>query len=182
MFFILTEHDYIFSYFSGLNQHEKIRTMKSKSPLLVVFLLCFWVFSTQAQEKYPRQSLPLAKYNENVNTPLTAKEKEMLLDVYGDKLQEYVLSKPQRLKDIKNILRNRVEIIEIPDAKNHKECELLSSISLFNNYNPSLKRDFNFNTKTFNPLKYNFKFYAAEGALYKVDNTNYFISIKPQYQ
>ena len=86
------------------------------------------------------------------------------------------------LKAIKNILRNRVEILEFNRPQDQKECTLLSEVSLFNQYVPELKRDVVFNKNNFNPLKYNFSFYARGASMYKVDNTNYYILIKPQHQ
>ena len=112
---------------------------------------------------------------------MSAYEELQLKAVYGNKLQEYILSKPERLKAVKNILRNRVEIIELSDPKDQKNCELLSEVSLFNYYVKDLKRDLVFNKTTFNPFKYNFNFYSRGSHLYRVDNTNYFILIKSQH-
>jgi len=90
-----------------------------------------------------------------------------------------VLDNPQRLKSIKNILRNRVQILNIIDYP--KDYELLSQVPLFDKYNSSLKRE-TFNKSEFNPLRYNFDFYAKQTQVFRVDNTDYYIVIKPQYQ
>lgn len=151
-------------------------------PQLVTLIFGLLSLNGIAQTNDQRQPLAIVEYNENVNAPLSANEKLQLTAVYGDKLQEYILSKPQRLMAIKNILRNRIEIIELADRKDQKECTLLSEVSLFNYYVPELKRDIVFNKNTFNPLKYNFSFYSRGSHMYRVDNTNYFILIKSQHK
>jgi len=102
-----------------------------------------------------------------------------LQEEYGDMLYNNVLNNPQRLKDIKNLLRNRVSVVELPNFK--KEVTLLSQVPLFNNYNKKLRRK-RFKKDTFNPLKYNFDFYSKGTKMYRVDRTNYYIVIKSQYQ
>ena len=155
--------------------------MKLNAPLFVALMFCLLSLNGNAQTNGQKQPLALVEYDENVNAPLTAGEKLQLKEVYGDKLQEYILSKPHRLKAIKNIFRNRVEIIELSDPKDQKDCELLSEVSLFNYYVKDLKRELVFNKNTFNPFKYNFNFYSRGSHMYRVDNTNYFILIKSQH-
>jgi hypothetical protein len=139
-------------------------------------------FVGNAQITNQKQALPIVQYDQNVEEGLTKVEQEQLKAVYGNELHNQVLSKPHRLKAIKNILRNRVEILEFPNPNDQKNCTLLSDISLFNYYVPELKRDIVFNVNTFNPLKYNFEFYSRGAHMYRVDNTNYFILIKSQHQ
>uniref|UniRef100_UPI00404AFF6C hypothetical protein n=1 Tax=Gelidibacter sp. TaxID=2018083 RepID=UPI00404AFF6C len=157
--------------------------MKIQTKLVFLFIIsvlaCNVMFS---QKKDTRQPLRLVKYKPNVDAPLTAKELAQIKEVYGDKTQSDVLNHPQRVKDFKHLLRNRVEIREIPSTENQKPCLLLSEVSLFDSNVPNLTRDKTFNPETFNPLKYNFNFFARGGYMYKVDNTNYFIIIKSQYQ
>ena len=118
-------------------------------------------------------------FNKNVKDPLNTLEKNMLKEVYGESLQKNVLNNPQRLRSIKNIIRNRVEILNLPNyPKNYK---LLSQVPLFNKYNSSLKREA-FRKTTFNPLRYTFDFYTNETQVFRVDNTDYYIVIKSQYQ
>ena len=118
-------------------------------------------------------------FNQNVKDPLNTLEKNMLKEVYGESLQKNVLNNPQRLRSIKNIIRNRVEILNLPNyPKNYK---LLSQVPLFNKYNSSLKRE-SFRKTTFNPLRYTFDFYTNETQVFRVDNTDYYIVIKSQYQ
>ncbi|PSK93875.1 hypothetical protein [Taibaiella chishuiensis] len=58
---------------------------------------------------------------------------------------------------------------------------LLSSVPLVGNKcNPALSRDQTFDPVTFNPLKYFFDYRSTGVKKYRVDNTNYIISIAPQ--
>ena len=153
--------------------------MRKKTLYIVAVIFCCISLNTYAQTGTSKNSFTVVNYKLNVNAPLTNQEKQQLEEVYSDQLQKYVLNNPQRLKDIKNILRNRVFIIELPNHK--KESKLLSKVSLFNNYNKSLRRK-RFNENNFNPLKYNFDFYSKGTKMYRVDHTNYYIVIKSQYQ
>lgn len=157
--------------------------MKINNPLHLFFVICVIAstYGFSQTNKIRQQSLPLVTYNSNVNAPLTAKELSQINEVYGDKTQEDVLNHPQRVKDIKNILRNRV-VIKLDESGTMKSCPLLSEVSLFNLYVPDLTRDKSFNPREFNPLKYNFNFYGLGALMYKVDNTNYYIIIKSQHQ
>lgn len=155
--------------------------MKLKIPRNVALLIFILALNVNAQDQNNRQPLPLAHFNENVKAPLSMAERQQLEEVYGDKLQAYVLSKPQRLKAIKNILRNRVQIKQFSNPQDQKDCTLLSELTLFNYYVKDLKRDLVFNASTFNPLKYNFEFYSRGAQMYRVDNTNYYIIIKSQH-
>jgi len=155
--------------------------MRIRLLLAMSFLFCCIAININAQSKTYKQPLTVINYNKNVNTPLTSEELNQIQEVYGNKANEYVLSKPQRLRDVKNILRNRVKVVVFTNPKNQKECKTLSQVSLFNIYNKSLTRGV-FNKLNFNPLKYNFEFYSRGTSMYRVDNTDYFIIIKSQYQ
>lgn len=154
--------------------------IKIQSLLVLGFII---LISTTAfsQRNLKEQPLRLVKYGTNIDAPLTAKELAQIREVYGAEAEKEVLSRPQRVKDIKNILRNRVVIEQVPGGE-LKPCPLLSEVTLFNAFVPTLKRDVVFNPSEFNPLKYNFNFYSLGAYLYKVDNTNYFITIKSQHQ
>lgn len=123
----------------------------------------------------------IVSYDNNVNSPLTSSERAMITEVYGNKANANVYTIPQRLKDIKNILRNRVEIKVISNPNDQKECTLLSEVPLLNYYVDDLQRDSNFDPQSFNPLKYLFNFYSYGTHMYRVDNTDYFILIKSQH-
>ncbi len=148
--------------------------------LLVVFSLN--AFNSEAQNQR-KQALTLVKYKENVKAPLNAAETKMLQEVFSNRLNEYVLNNPQRLKDFKHLLRNRIEIRSMPElVGNNDKYQTLSQVGLMNSYNENLKLDTTYNPSTFNPLKYNLKFFGKGGAIYRIDNTNYFIIIKSQHE
>ena len=151
--------------------------------LLLSVLMCalFLPFGVLAQNDTKKTPLEQVHYNENINSPLTTKELSQLQEVYGDYLDEAILSRPQRLKDLKNILRNRVEIVK-HENKDLSTFPKLSQVELFTVYNKSLYRDNVFSPESFNPLKYQFNFYAREGETYSVEGTDYIIIIKSQYQ
>ena len=148
-------------------------------PLVIVFTLLA-ISQGYTQSISNSQLAKVINYPDNVKAPLTSNEMKMLKEVYADQLHNNVLSKPQRLKDIKHLLRNRIEIKLTSNPKDQKQCTLLSQVSLFNNYVKDLKRDTSFNPRNFNPLKYMFKFFSGGPHMYRADNTNYFIIIKTQ--
>ena len=153
--------------------------MKRLLLILVVILLPMHMVGQQVRQKQP---IPLAKYNDNVKLPLSAIERAQIIEVYGKYADKYVFNDPHRLKSIKQILRNRVEIKLISNQNDKKPCTKLSEVSLFNGFVNDLAREKTFNPKSFNPLKYNFEFHSGAAAMYNVDNTNYYIIIKSQYQ
>ena len=94
-----------------------------------------------------------------------AYEKETLKKLYS--------SKPL-IKDIKDILRNRVKIIK-ENQKNISSYPLLSSIK-----NDKKKSKLEFKSENFNPLEYNFNYNLKKNQFFRVDNSNYLIIIKPK--
>lgn len=118
-------------------------------------------------------------YSENCFLPFTDSEIAMLNDVFVDNLDTYVLDKPNRALDIKDILRNRVNIYkeEIKDISNYP---LLSSVGLFNIFNNNETLPV-FDKDNFNPLIYNFEFGSKSRQVYRVDNTNYLIIINSKF-
>jgi hypothetical protein len=153
--------------------------MKKLLTILFIILLPLNLIGQESKQKNP---LPLAKFNDNVNSPLTAKERAQIIEVYGDYADKYIFSKPHRLKSMKQLLRNRIVIKLILDENSKKPCTKLSEVALCDGFVSNLKRDEFFNPNTFNPLKYNFEFYSRAASIYQVDNTNYYIIVKSQYQ
>ena len=115
----------------------------------------------------------------NIQLPFTNLEIQKIEYVYGDQLKKYVLDKPSRVKDIKHILRNRV-VIRNEDVKDISNYPLLSTVSIFDVFNNSIKFPL-FNKDNFNPLIYNFNFNSKTRLIYRVDNTNYLIVIKSKF-
>jgi len=151
-----------------------------KNTFLVIVLTVVSFFSIEIQAQTEMKPLTRVVYNENVNDPLTAHELSQIKEVYGD-YTEKLLSRPQRLKDLKNILRNRVEVMKV-ENKDLSSFENLSSVPLFNPYNLNITRDVTYNPNTFNPLKYQFNFHSRQkDKFYRFDNSPYLIIIKSQY-
>lgn len=134
------------------------------------------------QKTQGQQSLPVIEFKDNVKLPLTDNERAQIEEVYGEFAEKYIYSDPFRLLSVKNILRNRV-VIELASSQTKtKDCTKLSEVTLCNYYVKDLERDVVFNPENFNPLKYNFQFHSRSAAMYYVDNTNYYILVKSQYQ
>ncbi|WMI67933.1 hypothetical protein [Mangrovimonas sp. YM274] len=157
--------------------------MKLKLPsLLIVGFTFFSINYSVSQTPQNRQTVTHVVYKDNVNAPFSTKELTQIDEVYGNQSKKYVFNYPQRVKDIKNLLRNRIAIQMISNPQDQKECPLLSEVPLCNYYVDNLKRDTVFSPENFNPLKYLFNVNGHSGQMYRVDNTNYFIIIKSQFQ
>lgn len=150
--------------------------------LLTIFVVIILPMTMLGQQSKQKQALPLAKFDDNVKLPLTSKERSQIIEVYGDAADEFVFDKPYQLKNIKQILRNRVVIKTITDPNEQKTCIKLSEVPLFTSFVKDMSKDKTFDPKNFNPLKYNFEFHSRNAVMYQVDGTNYYIIIKSQYQ
>ncbi|WP_353779759.1 hypothetical protein [Winogradskyella sp. 3972H.M.0a.05] len=146
--------------------------------LLFIGMLMTNISFSQSQPKKVHSTH--VNYGNNIDAPLTQKELSQITEVYGSEAEKYVLNIPQRLKDIKHILRNRVHIVEYP-GKDLSSFKKLSQVPLFNEYNKSLKRDLVVDKNNFNPLKYQFQFFSKESYKIRVDNTQYLIIINSQF-
>ena len=143
-----------------------------------VFLLIFSLsLTTQAQIKRQKKSTPQVTYNDNVNLPLTEKERNQIIEAYGDYAERLVFQSPERLRVFKNILRNRVII----DYHKNKDLSPIKNLSQVENRDK--KGLSNFKPEEFNPLLYEFNFlsYETKVLTYRVDNTQYTITIIPQH-
>ncbi|HLT53870.1 MAG TPA: hypothetical protein VKZ97_08260, partial [Flavobacteriaceae bacterium] len=76
-----------------------------KLSLSTCILGLFMVFCATAvgQNSTRKASVMQKLYAENTITPFTVQEMQFLQEVYGGHLQEEVLSKPTRVKDIKHL-------------------------------------------------------------------------------
>ena len=75
-------------------------------------------------------------------------------------------------QNIKDILRNRVQIL----TKRYIPNEKFAKLSSITNSNSSQI----FNKHNFNPLLYDFDFESFESQIYRVDGTDYIINIIPK--
>ncbi|WP_121667753.1 hypothetical protein [Mesonia aquimarina] len=140
--------------------------MKIKSTIIILFLFCF--VQVQAQES---EVIKTREY-----TLDSTKIDNYVEEAYGDKAQELIYDHPIRLKTIRDILLNRVLIVEtsfeIPST-----YKKLSSIEVLP-YNKNLQRN-KFNIETFNPLKYKIDFYnKKENQYIHIDGTQFYMIIE----
>jgi len=115
----------------------------------------------------------------NINNTIAQQVNSKIQEVYGDKTQQIVQNEPERIIALNDLLDNRIKIVVSP-VKGEDKYTKLSSVELLNKYNPNLKRDEGFDPNNFNALKYNMNFFNSQAVVYRVDNTDYIIVIKPQ--
>jgi len=148
----------------------------------IIFFFSIVIFSNIgvviAQNDSNSQQTWITQYPSNVELPLSHDERIKLDNAYGSELKNQILDRPIRVKDIKDILRNRIDIYQ-ENIKDVSTIPLLSNVPIFNIYNHKLNRPV-FNRNNFNPLLYNFNFFSKTKQIYRVDNTNYLIVIKPR--
>lgn len=149
--------------------------------ILVLFCVTLFSVSYAQNPSHNNQGPQPIRFNSNTNASLNNAELAKLKEVYGAALKTEILDRPTRVLTIKEILRNRVILREITDPNKQKPCPKLSEIPLFDAFVSTLKRDVVFNPSSFNPLKYDFRYHRPGFQLFRVDNTNYFIIIKPQH-
>jgi hypothetical protein len=105
--------------------------------------------------------------------PNQTKEREFILEVYGEQLDK----SSQHYKNLVDLLRNRIVFVKQSQEANEK-YEKLSNMQLFNKHNNSLIKDDSF-SQNFNPLKYNLVFYAKTTKVYRIDS-DWLLVINPQ--
>ena len=120
-------------------------------------------------------------FPENVKAPLTSKEKAQIEEVYG-RGATFVMERPSLLRNIKDLLRNRIEVIELPyekaqGGKEYREARDLTKTDLYTAYNQNLTRDMTYSSG-FNILKYAVNIYPVQPTVYKLGN--HYITILPQ--
>lgn len=115
----------------------------------------------------------------NINSTIAQQVNSKIQEVYGDKTQQIMKNEPERIIALNDLLDNRIKIVVSPVVGEDKYTKL-SSVELLNKYNPNLKRDEGFDPNNFNALKYNMNFFNSQAVVYRVDNTDYIIVIKPQ--
>jgi len=148
----------------------------------IIFFFSIVIFSNIgaliAQNDFKKHNEWVTHYPSNVDLPFSKSELKKLEEAYGQNLNDQILDRPIRVKDIKDILRNRVNIYQ-ENIKDISTIPLLSNIPTFDIYNHNLNRPI-FNRNDFNPLLYNFNFFLKTKQIYRVDNTNFLVVIKPR--
>ena len=147
-----------------------------------IFFFSILVFSSfgalTAQNNIKKQTDWITHYPDNINIPFTNSELAKLKMAYGNQLENQILDRPVRVKDVKDIFRNRI-IIYQENIKDLTKIPLLSQVPIFTIYNDKISTPV-FDKNNFNPLLYNFNFFSKTKQIYRVDNTNFLIVIKPR--
>ena len=135
--------------------------------LLVLFFSCSFAFS---------QSDVIISLNtnseKNVDYPLTNQELSFIENAFDDETLKRITKIKPLEKYIKDILRNRVQILN-KKYQTNENLPKLSSVSTIT----TIKK---FNTNNFNPLLYNFDFDSQKSQIYRVDGTDLVINIIPK--
>ena len=130
--------------------------------LLSFFLLCsFTTIDLQKQPLYSKQKIAL-----------------YINEVFADQADALVFKSSSKRLPLITDFFNRISIQNMPEHRG-KKFKLLSSLELLDKYNPNLTRDKNFDPENFNALKYQFDMVCKNKLVYRVDNTDYIISIEP---
>ena len=135
--------------------------------LLVLFFSCSFAFS---------QSDMINSLNtnseKNIDYPLTSQELSFIENAFDDVTLKRINKIKPLQKYVKDILRNRVQILN-KKYQTNENIPKLSSVSTFT----TIKK---FNTNNFNPLLYNFDFDSQKSQIYRVDGTDLIINIIPK--
>lgn len=144
-----------------------------KNPILnIAMLLCFFIMTSfDGILDNPQQQQPIYT---------TEKIESYIREVFAEQADVAVLKNDhsKRLVMITDFFK-RVQIKSIPGHRD-KKITLLSQVKLRETDNPNLKRDKIFDPENFNALKYDFPMSAKKKKLYRVDDTDYLISINPK--
>ena len=150
-----------------------------KKTIIFLSILIFTnIGAVIAQNDFKKHDKWITHFPSNVDLPFSKSELNKLEEAYGQNLNNQILDRPIRVKDIKDILRNRVYIYQ-ENIKDLSDIGLLSEVALFEIYNKKIIRPV-FDINNFNPLLYNFNFFSKLKQTYRVDNTSYLIVIKPR--
>ena len=136
---------------------------------ILIFVFSFYL-TAFSQEK--KTNSWITEYPNNIALPLTNLEIKKIEAAFQDELYlNRIYSSKSLITDIKDILRNRVSI-ELENIKDISHLPLLSSL----NFKVKTK----FNLRNFNPLLYDFDFQSKTQKMFRVDDTNYVIIVKPK--
>jgi len=135
--------------------------------LLPLFFSCSFIFSQS-----DKHNSWIIELSDNVNNPLSSQEILHIKSALGEEAFNRIINIKALEQNIKDILRNRVQIL----TKRFYPSEKFPKLSSKTNSNsPKI-----FNKKNFNPLLYDFDFKSLESQIYRVDGTDYLINIIPR--
>ena len=103
---------------------------------------------------------------------MTNKEISFIKSALGEEAYYRIINVKALEQNIKDILRNRVQIL----TKRYFPYEKFPKLSSITNSNSSQI----FNKYNFNPLFYDFDFESFKSQIYRVDGTDYIINIIPK--
>ena len=135
--------------------------------LLPLFFSFSFIFS-QSDKHNPW----IIELGESVTNPLTNQEIRFIKSALGEEAYYRITNIKALEQNIKDILRNRVQIL----TKRYFPSEKFPKLSSITNSNSSQI----FNKYNFNPLLYDFDFESFESQIYRVDGTDYIINIIPK--
>ena len=135
--------------------------------LLPLFFSFSFIFS-QSDKHNPW----IIELGESVTNPLTNQEIRFIKSALGEEVYYRIINIKALEQNIKDILRNRVQIL----TKRYFPSEKFPKLSSISNSNSSQI----FNKYNFNPLFYDFDFESLESQVYRVDGTDYIINIIPK--
>ena len=121
---------------------------------------------------------PLANAQQISSVPVASIDPR-ITEVFGNQTQTLVANDRDRLKGLTTLLNERIKYVYSEEKSDEKYVKL-STVPLFNKYNPELQRDLVFDQGTFNVLKYNLPFFSQYKKIYRIDNSNYLLIIHPQ--
>lgn len=135
--------------------------------LSLLFFSCSFLFSQS--DKIDSWSY---NSNKNLEYPFNNQELSFIDNAFDDETLKRINKIKALEKYVKDILRNRVQIL---NKKYHTNENLpkLSSVS-----SAAITKIFNKNS--FNPLLYNFDFDSQISQIYRVDGTDYIINVIPK--
>ena len=114
----------------------------------------------------------IIELGDSVTNPLTNQEIRFIKSALGEEAYYRIINIKALEQNIKDILRNRVQIL----TKRYIPSEKIPKLSSITNSNSSQI----FDKYNFNPLLYDFDFESFESQVYRVDGTDYIINIIPK--
>ena len=142
--------------------------MKLKYFVLLPLFFTFSFIFSQSDKHNPW----IIELGESVDNPLTNQEIRFIKSALGEEAYYRIINAKALEQNIKDILRNRVQIL----TKRYIPNEKFAKLSSITNSNSSQI----FNKHNFNPLLYDFDFESFESQIYRVDGTDYIINIIPK--
>ena len=142
--------------------------MKLKYFTLLPLIFTFSFIFSQSDKHNPW----IIELGESVANPLTKQEIRFIKSGLSEEAYYSIINVKALEQNIKDILRNRVQILTkkyFPSEKFPK----LSSISNSNSPKVFIKNNFN-------PFLYDFNFESFKSQIYRVDGTDYLINIIPR--